>query len=323
MRQSENSALVTVTSELKKHTVLPDAILPQTLLKYSRRLTESSYVIQNFHQISEKLPEAENIYILGHDMNDDFPEHRHDYYEICYVCEGEVLNIIDGNEIYMSQGELAIVNPKGRQALRYLGKRSLLLNFCLKKELFSRTLKSFYEDDNPVSAFLRGEIPEGRNYMFFSAQQDGQAQAIISNIIQEYTQAGFRQTYALEAYFILLFTHLTRMGEYSYYGVDKKTLEMIQELKKRGATESIASVARSFGYHPGYFTLYIKKHTGRSCKDIVQESKLLKALDELAHTDYRINDIAADCGYTSASHFYRIFRETYGMTPGEYRRRLL
>lgn len=323
MRQVENSALVTVTSELKKRTALPDAVLPQTLLKYSRQLTESSYVIQNFHQISEKLPEAENIYILGHDMNDDFPEHRHDYFEICYVCYGEVLNIIDGNEIYMSQGELAIVNPNGVQALRYLGKRSLLLNFCLKRDLFSRTLKSFYEDDNPVSAFLRGEIPQGRNYMFFSAQQDGQAQAIIANIIQEYTQAGFRQTYALEAYFILLFTHLTRMGEYSYYGVDKKTLEMIQALKKRGATESIASVARSFGYHPGYFTLYIKKHTGRSCKDIVQEAKLLKALEELTHTDYRINDIAANCGYTSASHFYRIFRETYGMTPGEYRRRLL
>ncbi len=188
-----------VSSEQQKAPARSNVILPQTLLRYSREIADQSYVIRDLHQLSEKLPEDENIYILSHNVTEDFPKHRHGYYEMNYVYQGDLVNVIDGNEIYMSEGQLAIVNPRGVQSLRCLGGETLILNFCLHRECFDRTLKAFYEDRNPVSDFLRDAHKNKRNYMFFSMEHDVQAQSIVSNIIQEYADARFHQSYALEA----------------------------------------------------------------------------------------------------------------------------
>ncbi|MEE0419224.1 MAG: AraC family transcriptional regulator [Lachnospiraceae bacterium] len=322
MRETKKDSLVMVSSEQQKAPARSNVILPQTLLRYSREIADQSYVIRDLHQLSEKLPEDENIYILSHNVTEDFPKHRHGYYEMNYVYQGDLVNVIDGNEIYMSEGQLAIVNPRGVQSLRCLGGETLILNFCLHRECFDRTLKAFYEDRNPVSDFLRDAHKNKRNYMFFSMEHDVQAQSIVSNIIQEYADARFHQSYALEALFILLFTHLVRTGEYSYYGMDEQALRTVQYIKEKCLSASIAQIASQLGYNPSYLAVYVKKHTGRNCRDILQEARLKEALRQLAETDYDIYDIAENCGYSSPSHFFRIFREKFGLTPGEYRKSL-
>ncbi len=40
----------------------------------------------------------------------------------------------------------------------------------------------------------------------------------------------------------------------------------------------------------------------------------------LLSADYRIADIAAECGFCDQSHFVRLFKQTVGLTPGDYRR---
>lgn len=40
------------------------------------------------------------------------------------------------------------------------------------------------------------------------------------------------------------------------------------------------------------------------------------------HPDYTIEAIARECGTTSRSSFYRLFRKYYGCTPCEYRERM-
>jgi len=61
------------------------------------------------------------------------------------------------------------------------------------------------------------------------------------------------------------------------------------------------------------------KHTGRNCRDIIQETKLQYAMELLDNSELSIYHIAEECGYSSPSHFFRVFREKYGITPNEYR----
>ena len=48
--------------------------------------------------------------------------------------------------------------------------------------------------------------------------------------------------------------------------------------------------------------------------------RMEKAKEILQTTRYRIIDVAMQVGYTNASSFTRVFRETTGMTPNQYRR---
>lgn len=45
-----------------------------------------------------------------------------------------------------------------------------------------------------------------------------------------------------------------------------------------------------------------------------------EALRLLKDTQLSVHQIAKECGYSSPSHFFRIFKENYHMAPGNYRK---
>lgn len=48
-----------------------------------------------------------------------------------------------------------------------------------------------------------------------------------------------------------------------------------------------------------------------------------RAADKLRQTDDLIMDIALDSGFNNLSYFNVVFRQRYGCTPGQYRKRLV
>ena len=63
-----------------------------------------------------------------------------------------------------------------------------------------------------------------------------------------------------------------------------------------------------------------KEYTGMTIIQYQQKQKLAYAAQLLANADYQITRIAEIVGFDSLSHFLRIFKEEYTMTPKEYRK---
>lgn len=63
----------------------------------------------------------------------------------------------------------------------------------------------------------------------------------------------------------------------------------------------------------------IKKHTGKTFKQIIQEVRLKNTVDLLRTTNMPIVDIMGEVGYENITYFYKIFKVKYGITPHEYR----
>ena len=55
----------------------------------------------------------------------------------------------------------------------------------------------------------------------------------------------------------------------------------------------------------------------------LKEYRLHRACQMLSSTNELISDIALQCGFHDFSYFTKTFRETRGITPGEYRRTLI
>lgn len=64
----------------------------------------------------------------------------------------------------------------------------------------------------------------------------------------------------------------------------------------------------------------IRQHFGLSPTGLIQRMRMQHAADRLVFTNDPIIDVAAQCGYQSLSHFYRVFSDLHGATPQEYRR---
>ena len=297
-------------------------ILPQELLKHNYNELEEHYFIHDIQKLASGFPERENIYILGHEVTEDFPLHNHDFFELCYVCQGELLNEIDGVELYMSQGDIVLLNKYALQAIHCVNPETLIVNVCIKDKLFGRTLREFVMDKNPISEFLRYDNPGKEKYMFFSTGYSKNIPIFMNNMVEEYTQAGFHQTFALEAWLLLLLDSLVKRGRYSYYGMDRRAGKVLQYVREHCMQQTLEEMAAGLGYNANYLTGYIKKHTGRNCRDIMKEARLNEAMHLLADTGLTVYQVSEACGYSSPSHFFRIFKESVQMTPKEYRKQI-
>lgn len=82
---------------------------------------------------------------------------------------------------------------------------------------------------------------------------------------------------------------------------------------------NVTAMAERLHISAGYLQALYKRRFGVSCMDDVIQSRIRLARDYLTHTDMRVSEIAAQCGYNSAEHFSRQFRKLCGVAPGAYR----
>ena len=99
-----------------------------------------------------------------------------------------------------------------------------------------------------------------------------------------------------------------------------KALNYIQAQNKKSDI-SIDDVATHAGFSTDYFNRIFFAHTGFNIMEYVRFSRLKKAAHLLRITNNDILDIALDCGYEAHESFSRAFKNQYGMSPSEYRKK--
>lgn len=78
----------------------------------------------------------------------------------------------------------------------------------------------------------------------------------------------------------------------------------------------LASLCRLSNYH---FARQFKRSTGLAPHQYITQQRIEKAKRLLSNSNLKIVQIAADCGFSSQSHFGQAFRRMTGTTPKRYR----
>ena len=68
-----------------------------------------------------------------------------------------------------------------------------------------------------------------------------------------------------------------------------------------------------------YFGDLVKKETGKSAQEYIQNILIETAKDRLYDTSLSIGEIAYGLGFQYPQHFSRMFKKSVGYTPNEYR----
>ena len=71
---------------------------------------------------------------------------------------------------------------------------------------------------------------------------------------------------------------------------------------------------------PFHFARSFRATTGLTPHAFVTEQRLMIARDRLLREDASVTGVALEVGFSNISHFRRVFRRRYGLTPGELRR---
>lgn len=83
---------------------------------------------------------------------------------------------------------------------------------------------------------------------------------------------------------------------------------------------SLTEVAARFYLSPYYLSRLFRKVTGQSIVDYINNRRIEAAQKLLVTTELSISGVAEQTGFASAAHFRRVFRESLGTGPLQYRK---
>ncbi len=84
---------------------------------------------------------------------------------------------------------------------------------------------------------------------------------------------------------------------------------------------SLRDIAASAALSPVQLVRRFRAATGQTPRQHVESARLAHAKRLLVDTDYVLEHIADECGYESAFYLNRLFKQRFGCSPSEYRKR--
>ena len=83
----------------------------------------------------------------------------------------------------------------------------------------------------------------------------------------------------------------------------------------------LKEIAAQVNFSAAYLNVVFRTETGMTVKQYLIDRRITEAKRLLKEPSVRISEIAQRCGYSNSNYFAKAFKESTGMTPGEYRER--
>lgn len=319
---------------LKDNKLLIDKKIRSYMKKLSKYFDSLSYDSDNDRILNDSIfnfNPTGDIAIGIHSCRVPQTTHRHDFFEMVYIYSGKCTQNIDSTEMVLKKGELCLINTKAKhKIITENDEDNILFNFMFKKSFFTNYFLNLICENNTVSSFLINYLFDENsesNYLIFNISQSETIDKIILLIINEFLdeRPGFRSI--LESLYVILFIEISRHStinnsSFTDNRKSNKFNEIMNYLEENFAATNLQETAKYFHYHPNYLSKEIKEITNKTYSEILQNIKLKHACFYLAKTSLSIQDIISKVGYSELSHFYRIFKKNFTLTPNEYRRKM-
>lgn len=289
--------------------------------------TEKKELIVDFDKLLQK---GKLIQVRPHTRFIHFPKHRHNYVEVIYMCQGQTTHYIDGNKVVLERGDLLFLNQHAWQEILPAEEQDIAVNFIVLPEFFNMAFSMMGAEDNLLKEFLVGTLygkegDERASYLYFHVADIPPIQNLVENMVWTvFYDMGNKRSCNQITMGLLLLQLLNYMDKMETGGrrydneLTGNVLNYIEEHYKNGSLSELAEIMK---YDVYWLSREIKKRTGKTYKELLQEKRMNQAVYLLSNSKLSVSDIIESVGYDNSSYFYRIFKEKYGMSPKEYRGR--
>jgi len=253
----------------------------------------------------------------------DFPLHYHEEYELNLILNAQNAKRIVGNHIHVIDDlELVFVGPNLSHAW--------FTHECKSQEIIEVTIQ-FHKDFLEETMLRRNQLSFIRN--LFDRSKKGVAFSketikIIKPRILELSQKnGFDSV--LELLSILHDLSISRnmltLSDAAFSNqqanYNSRRIERVFEYLNLNYSKplTLAEVAKITNMPEVSFSRFIKKRTGKTFIDSLNEIRLGHASRMLIDTTTTISEIAYSCGFNNISNFNRVFKKKKNATPKEFR----
>lgn len=242
------------------------------------------------------------------DKNVEVPfSHRHYFYAIYWIHEGNGMHIIDFEEYKMKPDRVFFIKPEQ-------------VHFMQIEGSLKYSALQFTEDFMiPINSKVEKEIPV---YIDIDKNEKSRIEILFNQIQKESVSRLPNSTVIIRSEINTLLLDLERMAmPISNFSILPDLLCKYREMIDKNFIKErqVQFYATQLGVCPNYMNVLTRKFLGKSALELISERTVLEIKRMLLRSDFTISEIAYRLGFNELSYFSRFFRLKTGMTPQKFR----
>jgi len=263
-------------------------------------------------------PEVQSNFHIEYSIKHTYPLHSHDFYEVFIITAGKCVHLINGHTQYLEEGAMVFIRPNDIHCYDFYEDLDCqFMNVNFYREVVENAF-AYFGNPHFAQQLKAGTLspvtlltPLETDDMLRKAKQ-----------IHLYTSIDKQKARILARSYVT--------DALTYYFSDYRDESMITlpqwfdllllELQKKenftgGLTRLYELSDRSIGHINRVFKQYL--HTTPTA--YLNQLRLGYAKNLLITTQLSILEISYEAGFDNLSHFYHLFKRTYGISPGRIR----
>jgi len=245
-------------------------------------------------------------------MNDNMiSSHYHEYYELYYLESGQRYHLINDNMFLIEGGQFLLFEPY------------VLHHSCGDKDVPFSRLIIYFREDEIISNELKQAL-DGSSGAYRLQKAEARQVYQLMNLInlekqepQQYSSEYCRSL--LNMMLIILFRNKRQKMKQTQ---KNQITDIISYINANYMNElSINEIAGQFYISPFYLCREFKKYTNSTIVQYINKTRIINAQRLLCSSNDNITNISMNTGFSSISHFGRVFKDVTGFTPTSWRKR--
>jgi len=246
-------------------------------------------------------------------------ESMHTEIELLYVLEGNLDISVEQNAAHLKADDILVINSNKRHVIK-AEDNPLILQFMINYQM-------------ACEAF------QGKNVIFWCDPKESrnkkyeELKVMLKRLLKHYVEKeDYEKSFGFLADCYLILHHLT--ANFMVKSVDiysgeeggryEERLRQINQYISLNYNQpiSLKDLSEKLFLSIGYLSRFFKNNYGMSFVNYLTNVRILHAVDMILYSDKSMMAVAYDCGFSSVAFFNKAFKNTYGLTPSQFRKKM-
>ena len=270
------------------------------------------------------IPEYRTEYNFTYKKPYNEPGHRHEHYEFIYISLGECYYMLDGLQRQFHLTDGCFLLHDARYNHRLVVEEGKECGFVLNEVNFVQSERGIFLCDI-VKSFPECELLFNNAFSYIKLEHCPEILTIMELIHNQFARDRCVQTRQTDILFYALFMEVARVYSRCRHRLPENNacVEYAKNYIESNFDRSfyIHDIAAALQIDVSYLHRIFKKETGMTPLDYLNRVRMERAVFLLKSTNFNIPVIARQTGILNSAYFSKLFKKTYGETPGKYRQR--
>lgn len=237
-------------------------------------------------------------------------KHRHDFFSIDFIYEGEFVQIINEKECFCPAGSICLLSPFDTHQYINEKKASMISLVFNDDVILNQVWNALNIDSAPYFLTLDDEDIKIATERFNILEREYNNKSLLSSSV-------IRATATMIVIDIIRKSSPTLFPRPQMHDSVHKAVGYVRYHFREPLT--LEETAKMYHVTPTHFCKYFKRHTGSTFKEYLISLRLDYAMRLIKTTDKSITEICIESGFSSPSYFTKAFMKRFGEIPSQIR----